>query len=114
MKIKKQEKKEIIAGIIELLIPAKNEILIKRFGRTLIERGVLKDNDGNPVQPGKMYVVKELEDINHESELSQRIDKAKSINEMQVSLAKYLAQYGRRPERNLKVIINPLKTRLLK
>ena len=99
MKLTKENEKALIAGMLEMLLPATYTVTNRRFGSTLIEKGVTKDAHGKSIEPKLLYTTKEPFPINHTRALKKMIKKAKTNEEMQKLLAEYLVKYGRRKDR---------------
>ena len=108
MELNNRVKSALISSTLDILIPAKNEVLRYRFGMSLINQGI-KDVNGMPIDPRLQYLVKEYEDVDHKKALENIIEKSKTNDEVDNNIAAYIVRYGRRPERNIKFIINPLK-----
>ncbi len=99
MKLTKENEKALIAGMLEMLLPANYTVTNRRFGSTIIDLGVTKDANGNDIDPKILYTTKEPHQVNHKRALKKMIKKAKTDEEMQTLLAEYLVKYGRRKDR---------------
>lgn len=102
MRLPKQEQKEIIDGILPLLLAAKEntERVRKVIGRTLIYEGVTKDKDDKPIHPGIEYVYREpvQVQVNHKRRIREIIEKSKTLEDMQEDLSRYLVKFGKSKE----------------
>lgn len=98
MILPEQQKREIIAGIIPLLLSFDELVteFIGMSGSTLISNGVTTDVNDQPIIGGKKYIypVKKMLPVNHAFKISELIEKAEDLGEMQESLAEYIYMYG--------------------
>lgn len=96
MKIKKQDLKQMIEGMLEYLQPAFTQVHSKKFGYSLIESGVLKDAKGRDINPKLMYsTIEQGQPVNHERAMKKIIADAKDTKDMQEKMANYLLKYGK-------------------
>lgn len=102
MKLPKQQRDEIVKGLLPLLINTteQTERVRRVMGRTLIYQGVTKDKGGKNILPGKEYVFSDTVQVpvNHKRRILEVIDRAPTMQGMEEDLARYLVKFGQSKE----------------
>lgn len=98
MKLPEHQKKEIINGMLPVLIPfmEPGTELMEVSGNILISNGVTTDVKNNPIIGSKKYIypVEKMLPVNHFFKISELIEKAENLEHMQTLLAEYLTKFG--------------------
>lgn len=103
MKIPKEEKAQLVDGLLEMLDPEaveQYESIDKVMGRVLINiHGLTKTAKGDQVLPGKIYMLTTTatRKINHRQRIGQIIADSKTTEEMNNRLGEHLAKYAKDP-----------------
>lgn len=115
MKLPKQQKDEIINGLLPLLIPVveQQERVRKVEGRKCIYEGVTEDQKGNLIRPDEIYVLKDTVQVpvNHKSRLAEVIKRAATLDGMNEDLARYLVKFGKSKDAITESIPQHLRTK---
>jgi hypothetical protein len=102
MILPRKEKKEIIDGLVPLLIEVK-ELKVrmrKVMGKMLLDEGVMFDVKGKPIFAGIEYVISDecYIPVNHRRRINEIIDRSKNMQDLQEDLARYLVKFGKSKE----------------
>lgn len=98
MKLPREQEREIIEGMLPLLLDVmeNTERVTKVEGRSLIYQGITETKTGEKIQPGKKYVYREPTQVpvNHRRRIRHIIENATSLEAMENDLAAYIVKFG--------------------